>query len=331
MAPLWSKILLRGIYNYYRDYPLCASIEVTHVCTAACKHCDKGGDTPGEKRVSPEEYIRRYQEIGSPPYLQISGGEPLTRPDVYDVIKAIRKSNSPLPVIIFVTNASLLEVDKYQKLKQAGVDRISISLDFPDGRHNQFRRCPGLFQHLSEVVPRIANNGNACDIAMNTAITKENFRYVVDIARKTQEWGVGVSYSAYTPLRTGDEGLMLTGEDVEELDKLVDTLIELQAKGMNILNPPSLLKKTVQYFKEGQIPRCGAGRKFVVIRPDGMLNPCSLFPQAQYHSFAAVQEFVQQNQCEKCYVAIRAYSEQTVVEYLKAGPRLIKATMTATN
>lgn len=227
-------------------------------------------------------------------------------------------------MIIFVTNGSLLEVEKYQRLQQAGINRISISLDFPDARHDQFRRCPGLFQHLSEVVPRIANNGGGCGIALNTAITKENLPYVCDIAMKAQEWGVGVSYSAYTPLRTGDETLMLSYEDAMALDKQVDKLIEMQSKGVPILNPPPLLKKTVQYFKDRQIPHCRAGKRFLVIRPDGMMNPCSLFPQARYNSLAAMQEFVNQNQCGECYVAIRAYTERNTMQFLSEGRTMIK-------
>jgi MoaA/NifB/PqqE/SkfB family radical SAM enzyme len=268
--------------------------------------------------------------VGSPPYVQISGGEPLTRTDVYEVIQAVRGRNR-LPIIIFVTNGSLLEVEKYQQLLQAGIDRISISLDFPDDRHDQFRRCPGLFQHLSEVVPRIATNGYGCNIALNTAITKANFRYVCEIANKAQEWGVGISYSAYTPLRTGDETLMLSHEDALELDKLVDQLIMMQSRGMNIVNPPALLKKTVQYFKDGQISHCGAGKRFFVIRPDGTLNPCSYFPEARYNSLGAMQAFVNQNQCGKCYVAIRAYTDRKITEFLSNARQMLKSALPSQN
>jgi len=41
-------------------------------------------------------------------------------------------------------------------LRAAGVDQFSVSLDFPDERHDEFRLHPGLFKHLSEIVPRLA-------------------------------------------------------------------------------------------------------------------------------------------------------------------------------
>lgn len=326
--PIWADIAARGIHHYYRGYPLCVSIEVTHACTAVCQHCDKGGDEPHEQRATPAEYVQRLREVGSPLYVQISGGEPLTRDDVYEVVQAVR-GQKQLPIIIFVSNGSLLEVETYQRLQHAGIDRLSLSLDFPDERHDQFRGCPGLFQHLSEVVPRLAKNGSACGIALNTAITKANFRYVVDIARKAQEWGVGLSFSAYSTLRTGDTSLMLSSEDALVLDQLVDTLIDMRSKGAAILNMPSLLKRTVQYFRDGSIPHCGAGKRFLVIRPDGVLNPCSFFPEAQYSSMAEMQAFVDQNRCEQCYVAIRAYSDRKAREFFIEGRGMLKATLTS--
>jgi MoaA/NifB/PqqE/SkfB family radical SAM enzyme len=81
MMPLWFQIAARGIHNYHRGYPLCVSIEVTHACTAACEHCNLGGDVPNEQRATPAEYAQRLEEVGRPPYVQISGGEPLTRPE----------------------------------------------------------------------------------------------------------------------------------------------------------------------------------------------------------------------------------------------------------
>lgn len=329
MLPVWAQSAARGIRNYYQGYPVCVSIEVTHGCTADCEHCNLGGPLPDERRASPQEYAELLRAAGSPPYVQISGGEPLSRPDVFDIVRAVRGAGG-LPVIIFVSNGALLEVETYHRLLEAGVSRISISLDFPDERHDEFRRSPGLFRHLSEVLPQIARlPGGPGRIALNTAITKANFPHVVEIARKAREWGVGISYSAYTTTKNGDASLMLSAEDTRVLAGLMDELIALQAQGLNVLNPPSLLKKTVEYFTDGQIPHCGAGRRFLVIRPDGALIPCSSFQDARYPSVEAMRAFVDQNQCGLCYVAIRAYADRKTSEFLADGRHLIKAALSA--
>jgi MoaA/NifB/PqqE/SkfB family radical SAM enzyme len=58
-------------------------------------------------------------------------------------------------------------------LRAAGVDRFSVSLDIPDERHDDFRLHPGLYDHLSRMVPRLAALGHD-DIVLNTCITSQN-------------------------------------------------------------------------------------------------------------------------------------------------------------
>lgn len=71
--------------------------------------------------------------------VQISGGEPLLRKDIVDVVKAIKQSKG-VPYLIFVTNETLLNEDVYLQLHEAGVNQLSVSFDFPDERHDEFRR-----------------------------------------------------------------------------------------------------------------------------------------------------------------------------------------------
>lgn len=327
--PDWARGAGRGAKNYFAGLPVCVSIEVTHGCTADCEHCNLGGLLASERRASPQEYVELLRAVGSPPYIQISGGEPLSRPDVLDIIRAVRGTDR-IPVIIFVTNGSLLDPKAYERLIEAGVSRVSVSLDFPDDRHDAFRRIPGLFKHLSEVLPVIARRaGGGCNVSLNTAITKANFREIVNIAGVAQDWGVGLAYSAYTTMKTGDASLMLSADDTRELARLMRQVIRLKAQGVNILNPPSLLKRTVRYFAKGRVPHCGAGKRFLVIRPDGELIPCSSFQQARYPSVEAMQAWVNENKCEACYVAIRAYTDRTPAQFLGDTRHLLKAALSA--
>lgn len=325
MIPTWAKIVARGARNYYSGYPLVASIEATHSCTADCRHCDKGGKVSMENSIPPEGYAEIYEELHRPPVLQISGGEPLLREEVFDIIRSI-KADGELPMVIFVTNGSLLDERKYLMIKKAGADRISVSLDFPDARHDNFRRLPGLFSHLNNVLPFLSGKYGGSEIALNTAITRENIPYLKAIAVKANEWGVGISYSAYTTMRTGDESLMPRPDDVEMLKKQMNEIKEMQAQGYRILNTPLILDRIVNYFETGRMPNCGAGRRFVVIRPDGGMNPCSMYRDLIYTRFSDMKRFVDSNRCEKCYVAIRAYSDRRAIEFFSEGKSMIRAT-----
>ena len=306
-----SKIFFRGLYNLLTQRPICVSFEITHSCTGNCPHCDKGGIKKENNVLSPQQYGEILRQL-TPPVVQLSGGEPLLRKDVVEIVTAMKREDG-LPFIILVTNGSLLTEKKYVELKEAGLDRVSVSLDFPDQRHNQFRRIPGLYQQLERLLPRLVRKYNYDDIALNSAITRDNFPELLALARKAQQWGIKISYSAYSTLRTGDQKYFISAEkDLQALRKGIKELIRLKMKDKIILNAERTLDNTYRFFRDGMIPHCQAGKRFLVVRPDGYLNPCSMFPEKRYLTQAEVlRKFTSQNKCGECYVAIRAYTEKS--------------------
>lgn len=308
---LKSKIFFQGLYNLLTQKPICVSFEVTHSCTGNCRHCDKGGIKKEKNLLSPQQYGEILRQL-NPPVVQLSGGEPLLRKDIVEIVKAMKQADG-LPFIILVTNGSLLTEKKYVELKEVGLDRVSVSLDFPDQRHNTFRRIPGLYQRLERLLPRLARKYNYDDIALNSAITQVNLPELLALAKKAQQWGIKISYSAYSILRTGDRKYFVSAEkDLQALRKGIKELIRLKMKDKIILNAERTLDDTYRFFRDGMIPHCQAGRRFLVVRPDGYLNPCSMFPEKKYVTQAEVlRKFTAQNTCGECYVAIRAYTEKS--------------------
>ncbi len=308
---LKSKIFFQGLYDLLTQKPICVSFEVTHSCTGNCRHCDKGGIKKEKNLLSPQQYGEILRQL-NPPVVQLSGGEPLLRKDIVEIVKVMKQGDG-LPFIILVTNGSLLTEKKYVELKEVGLDRVSVSLDFPDQRHNKFRRIPGLYQRLERLLPRLARKYNHDDIALNSAITQVNLPELLALAEKAQQWGIKISYSAYSILRTGDRKYFISAEkDLQALRKGIKELIRLKMKDKIILNSERTLDDTYRFFRDGIIPHCQAGRRFLVVRPDGYLNPCSMFPEKKYLTQAEVlRKFTAQNKCGECYVAIRAYTEKS--------------------
>ena len=95
-----------GTRNYFSKKPFCVSFEVTYECNARCQHCHLGGPLENEVRATPERFGEVAREI-SPVVAQVSGGEPLLRKDLEDIIRAIRVPGKH-PFIVLTTNASLL-------------------------------------------------------------------------------------------------------------------------------------------------------------------------------------------------------------------------------
>jgi MoaA/NifB/PqqE/SkfB family radical SAM enzyme len=315
------QIIGRGSLNWLAQRPIVVSFEVTDACTCWCKHCDHGGPRDESRNLQPADY-RRFMEALRPCVVQVSGGEPLMRPDVAEIVRTI-KNGARVPYTILVSNWSLMTEERYLELRAAGIDQFSVSLDFPDDRHDQFRVYPGLYSHLEDLVPRLARLGHD-DIVLNTCITSENVGEINAVADRARQWGVNLCYSAYSARRTGCRDYFLnTDAQIAELNRQLDG-VEARRDATNwIVNAPSTLEATRRYFINGGTPGCKAGLRFLVVTADGALQPCSM----QFERYALedrhrmIREFTASNQCDQCYVSIRSYLDKSFPQLLGENVR----------
>jgi MoaA/NifB/PqqE/SkfB family radical SAM enzyme len=299
-------MIARGTWSFITNRPLVVSFELTHSCVANCRHCDKGGIKPEPPGLLRAPDYRRLRSLLKPMAVQLSGGEPLLRKDIGEIVRAVKERNG-LPYTILVTNGRLLTEEKYLALRTLGVNQVSISLDFPDPRHDDFRRSPGLYEHLAKLVPALARRGYD-DVVVNTAITRENLGSLRGIYERAREWGVSVSYSAYTPLRTRSmEHYISSVADLDLLRGTLDELLELKAHNGRITNSPWTLAGIHDFFRHGTVPGCKAGRRFLVVTPTGGLRPCSMYEQTYGSQKEILKQWVPRNECGGCYVSIRSY------------------------
>jgi MoaA/NifB/PqqE/SkfB family radical SAM enzyme len=311
------RIIGRGTRNWVTDRPLVVSFEVTDACTCFCKHCDHGGARDESRNLKPSEY-NRYMEALRPCVVQVSGGEPLMRPDLTEIVRNIQRGNG-LPYTILVSNWSLMTEARYLELREAGVDQFSVSLDFPDDRHDDFRVFPGLYSHLKDLVPRLTALGHD-DIVLNSCITSENVGEINALADQARAWGANLCYSAYSARRTGCRDYLLTSpEQLAMLNSQFDAVERRRDETNWIVNSASTLDATRRYFEHSSAPGCKAGLRFLVVTADGALQPCSMqFGKYKLEDRARmVEEFTRHNQCDECYVSIRSYLDKSFPQLLR--------------
>jgi MoaA/NifB/PqqE/SkfB family radical SAM enzyme len=310
------RIIARGSANWLAGRPIVVSFEVTDSCTCDCRHCDHGGPRDDSRNLRPADY-RRYMRELRPCVVQVSGGEPLLRPDLVEIVRNIQ-DGAGLPYTILVSSWSLMTAELYLELRAAGVDQFSVSLDFPDDRHDQFRCYPGLYRHLEDLIPRVARLGHD-DIVLNSCITTENLGEINAIADKAREWGVNLCYSAYSARRTGCRDLLpVSAQQLTALNVHLDR-VEARRDATNwIVNSRSTLDATRRYFENSGTPGCKAGHRFLVVTADGALQPCSM--QFQRYPLEErtrmVEEFTRRNTCDQCYVSIRSYLDKSFPQLL---------------
>src|ERR1700690_2969311 len=79
------RIIGRGSLNWIAELPIVVSFEVTDSCNCYCRHCDHGGPRDETANLRPSDY-RRYMEALRPCVVQVSGGEPMLRDDLVEIV-----------------------------------------------------------------------------------------------------------------------------------------------------------------------------------------------------------------------------------------------------
>jgi MoaA/NifB/PqqE/SkfB family radical SAM enzyme len=317
-----AKVGVRTAFNILRGKPITVSFEITYNCNANCEHCDLG-DHVDEPRLAPEVFAEWIPKL-NPAVAQISGGEPTLRKDLVDIAKAMR-AKDPTMILVITTNAYNLNEEKYLALKEAGVDHFSISLDYPDERHNTFRHLKESFERLDELVPKLAKYDNQ-DIIMACVVQSDNYHDLPKIAEVAKRWGVACNFSTYNSLRTGREYYLISKpEDQVELSKVVDKLLAMQKDGYPILTSEWTLRAMMKFFEEGKNANCKAGKRFAIVNPWGKLTPCGMFREQFDSQAEMIEKFTKNNKCEKCFTAIRANCEKTPSRLLKDSLLAVRA------
>ena len=108
------------------SHPVLAQIVPARFCNLSCAYCNEYDKVSAP--VPLEEMYRRIDHLGrlGTAMIGISGGEPLTHPDLDDIIRRMRKTGA---IAGMITNGYLLNVERIERLNRAGLDHMQISID----------------------------------------------------------------------------------------------------------------------------------------------------------------------------------------------------------
>jgi MoaA/NifB/PqqE/SkfB family radical SAM enzyme len=110
----------------HTGHPVLAQIVPARFCNLSCAYCNEYDKV--SEPVPLEEMCRRIDHLGrlGTAMIGISGGEPLTHPQLDDIIRRIRRTGA---IAGMITNGYLLNVDRIERLNKAGLDHLQISID----------------------------------------------------------------------------------------------------------------------------------------------------------------------------------------------------------
>jgi len=148
--------------------------ELTRACDLACRHCRaEAQPTRAADELTTEECFAVLRDLaaGSPrPHVIFTGGDPLKRPDLLDLVREGTRLGLGVSVAPSATMSLTREV--VHALKGAGVQAMSLSLDGSSAaRHDAIRGVPGCFDWTLAAAQRITAAG--IPLQVNTLVTRE--------------------------------------------------------------------------------------------------------------------------------------------------------------
>lgn len=147
--------------------------EVTRSCNLSCIHCRASAEKgPYAGELSTEESKNLLEEIAafSRPVVILTGGEPLLREDIYKL--AAYGDGLGLRMVL-ATNGTLVTEGIARRMRESGIQRVSISLDGPDAEsHDAFRQMSGAFAGAMAGIAALKKAG--MEFQVNTTITSTN-------------------------------------------------------------------------------------------------------------------------------------------------------------
>ena len=212
---------LRDSYNRpIRDL----RVSLTDRCNFRCFYCLPHGEPP----IAPKEKMLSYEEIEyvcdifvglGIEKIRLTGGEPMLRRDIETIIRKLTRLKSDgLQDLALTTNGYYLP-ERAQSLKDAGLDRVTISLD--SLKRDVFKRMTGV-DVLDKVLAGIAAAKAAKlePIKINAVIVRgHNEDEVADFAAFAREYDVKMRFIEFMPLDSGHEWAredVVSGKEIRE-------------------------------------------------------------------------------------------------------------------
>ena len=172
-------------------------IEMTLNCNEHCRHCgSRCGDIKMQDTLTDEEILGVLSKLkeqvpiskkGNPklPFLNVTGGEPLLRPGFVQLMKACHEMGYKWGM---TSNGLLIDDEMVEKLKDAGMSSVSISLDGLKASHDWFRQREGVYEQALSSIERLAGE-DFYNVMVTTVVHKHNIDELEEIYKVVKATG----------------------------------------------------------------------------------------------------------------------------------------------
>jgi len=260
--------------------------EMTAGCNLHCIHCHASGGKPAADELNTEEakrLIDQLAEVGEFRMMAYTGGEPLVRDDLFELLaysQALGFSNT------LATNATLIDDAVARKLRRYGVVIGAVSLDGLDAETHDFvRGQPGAFDAALEGIYALRRAG--IPLHINITAMEYNIDQLEAMMELVEDLGTAILIMyQLVPVGRG-QGIEDAALDLSANERLIRFMADAQSHITAVMEPvagpqywPFLLQRAgihngpLLRLAETVFHGCSAGRGFVYIKPNGEVWPC---------------------------------------------------------
>lgn len=202
----------------FNERPFIAIWEVTQACDLACVHCRASaqpGRNPLELSTDEGKHLIDQIEAMEVPVFVLTGGDPIKRPDLFELISHARAVG--VRVSLTPSATPLLTKEIVVKLKEAGLARLAVSMDGASAKtHDAYRGMSGSFARTLEAV-RWANE-ISLPVQINTTFSRTNINEIDSIVALMEKLKITL-WSVFFLVPTGRGKLndLLSAEEFESV------------------------------------------------------------------------------------------------------------------
>lgn len=173
--------------------PFVVFYEVTRACDLVCAHCRACAQPRGHpNELTPElsrALIAQFASFPKPPVLVFTGGDPMKRADIHDLVA--HAVDLGLSTAMTPSATPLVTPEAVRRLRDAGLSRLALSIDSATANvHDDFRGVPGSFRRTLEILEDA--RGIGLPIQVNTTITRRNVGQVDAMADMLATMGIAL-------------------------------------------------------------------------------------------------------------------------------------------
>lgn len=256
---------------------------LTERCNLACSHCYQSGGRSGELDLAEvgevmDEIVSMFDDweqahgVRILPSFNITGGEPLLRSDLFEILEMLAMLRFPC---FLLTNGTLVDRGAAQRLADTGLKGAQVSIEGPHDVHDAIRgsssfvaACDGIRHLVAAGIP----------VTVNVTVSRLNAPYLAAMVALARDLGAArLGFSRLVPFGRGEEiiGQTLTPGELKEL---YEGLLFADHPGIEIVTGDPVANQmkrgSVLAGRATPFGGCAAGVSGLTILADGTVTPC---------------------------------------------------------